>query len=300
MEDKRIKNSGDYIGRLAPTPSGLLHKGHAFTFGVARFRAKANGDGNLYLRIEDLDAQRCKKEFVDAAFEDLKWLGLYWDECKSTETSTLFQSKNIENYRSVLKRWAKEGRIYPCAVSRKQLREHPNIRQGPTGELIFPTSLRSIADKFDLEDHMFFNTNWRWRVEEQCKLSFFDQRMGERSYVAGSDFGDFLVWTKAGVPSYEMAVVVDDIGQGVTEVVRGQDLVVSTARQILLYEALGCTPPSWYHCPLVTDENGVRLAKSYDSLSIRTYREEGYQPRDFWNELAKFGMKDAADWLASK
>jgi len=120
--------------------------------------------------------------------------------------------------------------------------------------------------------------NWRFRVPAGGAIEFADGGFGPQHYVAGHDFGDFLVWRRDDVPSYQLAVVVDDAAMGITEVVRGADLLRSTARQILLYRALGLMPPAWYHCSLMKDGNGQRLAKRHDALSLRALREQGTTP----------------------
>ena len=289
-----------YVGRLAPTPSGFLHKGHAFTFGIAYYRARKIFRGNIQLRIEDLDDLRCHSKYSRAILEDLRWLGLITDPCidGGDEQGVIYQSGRKHQYREYLKKWIQEKRIYPSDVSRKQLREFEGLRYSTQGEVVFPNSLRpdEPVDFSDFEESWYYR-NWRWKVPDEAKVSFIDQRSGLLSYDTGKDFGDFLVWTKSGVPSYEMAVVIDDICFGVTEVVRGEDLLVSTARQLLLYEALDRRAPEFFHCPLVKDENGIRLAKSYDSESIRAYRNQGYTPARFWLEMNDYGMGEAVDWL---
>jgi glutamyl-tRNA synthetase len=122
--------------------------------------------------------------------------------------------------------------------------------------------------------------NWRFRVPDGESICFNDELQGPQTFIAGKDFGDFLVWRKDGFPSYELAVVADDHAMGITEVVRGADLLLSTARQLLLYRALGWTPPAWAHAPLILDNNGKRLAKRTSGLSIRQLRELGYSPSD--------------------
>jgi len=303
MLKQGMRHRGRYIGRLAPTPSGLLHKGHAFTFGIAYYRARYLENGKIYLRLEDLDRNRCKAQYAQAVLEDLRWLGLDWDPHPgvSRNEGVDYQSTRLDLYRSVLKDWANNGLVYPCSVTRKQLRSHRNLKYSDHGEALFPEELRPKGDLSDLVDwdsETFFQTTWRWRVAYGEKTGFHDARIGEQELISGVDYGDFLVWSREGFPSYETAVVLDDIRSGITEVVRGEDLLVSTARQLRLYRALGSEVPTFYHCPLVRDKNGVRLAKSFDSESIRSYRERGYHPADFWFEMAEMGMSDIAHWLS--
>lgn len=259
-----------YRGRIAPTPTGLLHLGHAATFSTAHARARESG-GEILLRIEDPDPQRCKPEFANAAMEDLKWLGLEWDG------EPVFQSQRRSLYLEAWTRLRDSGFLYPCHRSRKEI----SSLAPHTEEPVFPTDWRS-----DCSESKNFATpsgvNWRFRVPDGEVIAFVDGNFGPIQKAAGIDFGDFLVWNRDDIPAYELAVVVDDRLSGITEVVRGADLLTSTARQILLYRALGATPPEWFHCPLVCDDQGHRLAKRTGGLEIRTLREQGYSPEEIF------------------
>jgi len=255
-----------YRGRIAPTPTGHLHIGHAATFSTAHFRARVAG-GEILLRIEDLDPQRCKPEFTTAAIEDLRWLGLEWDG------EPIFQSLRRAHY---LKAWAclrDAGFLYPCHHSRKKISTLAPHCEEP----IYPSHWRR-----DPEEAKSFaspsGTNWRFRVPDGEMISYWDGNFSAVEKLAGRDFGDFLIWNRDDIPAYELAVVVDDILTGITEVVRGADLLTSTARQILLYRALGAMPPEWFHCPLVCDAQGNRLAKRTGGLEIQTLRNQGKTP----------------------
>lgn len=257
-----------YRGRLAPTPTGFLHIGHAATFSTAHRRAREAG-GEILLRIEDLDPQRCKPEFATATMEDLKWLGLDWDG------EPVFQSQRRAHYLEAWDRLRDAGWIYPCRRSRKEI----STLAPHTEEPVFPSEWRG-----DPAESMEFSSpsgvNWRFRVPDGETIRFLDGNFGRIEKIAGSDFGDFLVWNRDDIPAYELAVVVDDILTGITEVVRGADLLTSTARQILLHRALGANPPAWFHCPLVCDDQGNRLAKRTGSLEIRTLRNQGRSPEE--------------------
>ena len=270
-----------YIGRYAPTPSGLLHSGHAATFGTVYRRAREKG-GQVFLRIEDLDRDRCRKDYENALIEDMRWLGLDWDQDPNAVEGYIRQTDRIAKYREVLDRLIEKGVVYSCNKSRKEIREYPGAIQNREGETLYPESLRPADSGKPVEGEQRYLQHWRYRVDYGTVVAFEDRRIGSCTYEAGVDFGDFLVWSKAGYPAYELAVVIDDIASGVTEVVRGEDLLLSTARQILLYRELSARIPDFYHCPLVKDEHGVRLAKQYDSESIRSYRERGYTPDQFW------------------
>jgi glutamyl-tRNA synthetase len=270
-----------YRGRLAPSPTGLLHLGHARTFWVAAERARAAG-GTLVLRDEDLDAIRFRLDFVDAMLEDLRWLGLRWDEGPDVggPHAPYCQSQRRAHYREALERLHERRMIYPCSRSRRDVLEAAGAPHegGPDDEPVYPSSFRPDpgAPLPPLGDRI--GVNWRLRVPDGEELGFDDGRLGPQSAVAGRHFGDFPVWRKDDCPSYQLACAVDDSLMGITEVVRGEDLVRSTFRQLLVYRALGVPAPSFYHCPLMADEGGVRLAKRHDSLSLRELRGRGSSP----------------------
>ncbi len=272
-----------YRGRLAPSPTGYLHLGHARTFWIAQERARERG-GVLVLRNEDLDATRFRLDFVAAMLEDLRWVGLNWSEGPDIggPHAPYNQQARRPLYRAALDRLHAAGLIFPCTRSRRDVIEAAGApHEGPDGiadEPVYPAAFRPAAGTPlpPLDDPII--TNWRFRVPDGEELSFTDGALGEQHAVAGRDFGDFLVWRKDDVPSYQLACVVDDAAMGITEVVRGADLVRSTFRQLLLYRALRFTAPAFYHCPLMNDEKGERLAKRHDALSLRTLRERGITP----------------------
>lgn len=258
-----------YRGRLAPTPTGDLHLGHARTFHAAWQRA-CDAGGALVLRIEDLDQARCRPEYVQQALDDLRWMGIDWTEGPEC------QSQRSAVYRDVWHRLHATGLIYPSEVSRKDVRDaaHAPHDDEEGAEPVFPPSLRppeGAGRDLSSPDGVM----WRFRVPDGEVVSFHDAKQGAQSFTAGSDFGDFVIWRKDGVPAYELAVVADDVDMRITEVVRGADLLKSTARQLLIYRALGATPPAWCHEPLVRDADGRRLAKRHQALAIRTLRERG-------------------------
>lgn len=266
-------SSERYRGRLAPSPTGLLHLGHARTFWTAQERARAAG-GALLLRNDDLDRARCRPEFVAAMLEDLSWFGLQWAEPMVT------QSERIPLYRAALARLHAAGCIYPCTRSRKDVLAAAGAPHDgdENDEPLYPPEFRPPAGTPPPPLTEPVTVNWRFRVPDGETLVFTDGHLGEQRATAGHDFGDFLVWRKDDLPSYQLASVVDDAEMRITEVVRGSDLIRSTFRQLLLFRALGLTPPAFYHCPLVTDEAGVRLAKRHDALALRTLRGLGRMP----------------------
>ena len=291
-----------YRGRLAPSPTGLLHIGHARTFWIAAQRAGDRG-GTLILRNEDLDLQRCRAEYVDAMIEDLQWLGISWQEGPDCGGSfgPYTQSERRESYLEAWKRLRDLGAIYPCTCSRKDVAlavGAPNegddeplysgkCRPAESAVVAAPFRERATGDDIVSARRVLpsraetpAGVNWRFRVPDGEEICFTDLHLGPQSLVAGKDLGDFIVWRRDDVPAYQLAVVVDDAAMQITEVVRGADLLKSTARQILLYRALGLPIPDFYHCDLVRDEAGVRLAKRHDALSIRKLRETGWSPKE--------------------
>jgi glutamyl-tRNA synthetase len=258
--------SEPYVGRLAPSPTGLLHLGHARTFWVAAERARAE-QGKLWLRDEDLDAQRAREEFSVAMKEDLHWLGIAWD-------AEMRQSERVEFYRDAMQQLIEDRRVYPCSCSRRDLQQAVAAPHEDDDEPVYNGHCRESC----AGDKLVEGANYRFRVPDGETISFQDENVGEQRFVAGKDFGDFLVWRKDGLPSYQLACVVDDAAMQITEVVRGRDLLKSTARQILLQRALGFAMPQYFHCELMRDANGVRLAKRHDALSLRALRQAGMLP----------------------
>jgi glutamyl/glutaminyl-tRNA synthetase len=290
-----------YRGRVAPSPTGYLHVGHARTFWTAWQRARDSG-GSLIMRMEDLDPDRSRSNYADAALEDLRWLGIRWHEGpdKGGPHAPYVQSKRHNFYLDAWRKLLRGGFLFPCRCSRKDLEAAlgaPHERTSPAAgqqpgkaeplddEPIYPGTCRDKLgylgqlpgrhkDELDHPDGI----NWRFRVPDGEVIEFHDLNLGPQRYVAGVDFGDFVVYRRDGVPSYQLACVVDDAAMGITEVVRGADLLKSTARQILLNRALGFENPKWFHCRLIVDHNGRRLAKRHDALSIRSLRQQGITP----------------------
>ena len=279
-----------YIGRLAPSPTGLLHLGHVRTFAKASERARSVG-GRLRLRIDDLDPERCRPRFVQTAEDDLCWLGLQWDG------EPWFQSRRGTAYLAGWRALVAGGWVYPCRCSRRELRAMAGApHEGGMAPLItsedeplypgrcrpawLPGEQAGCGERDGWLHEGPDGRNWRFRVLDGESIAFHDESLGSQRFVAGRDFGDFAIWRRDGAPAYQLATVVDDAAMGVTEGVRGADLLLSTARQLLLFRVLGLPGPSWFHCPLVVDEAGERLAKRSDSFSIRALRERGLSPSE--------------------
>ena len=293
-----------YRGRLAPSPTGYLHIGHARTFFAAFARARA-AHGALVLRMEDLDPDRSRTIYAEAAIEDLHWLGISWQEGPDIggPHAPYAQSQRHDSYRHAWQKLLDGGFIYPCRCSRKDLAAslsapHESANPDPLeDEPIYPGTCRALhaADSWSSASagQKSPSANWRFRVPDGEAIEFNDMNLGPQRFIAGKDFGDFVVMRRDGnagsprtgprpwgAPSYQLACVVDDAAMRITEVVRGADLLKSTARQILLNRALGFTNPAWFHCGLVTDFEGRRLAKRHDALSIRTLRERRFSPAE--------------------
>jgi glutamyl-tRNA synthetase len=220
-------------------------------------------------------------DFVGAMIEDLRWLGLEWQEGPdiSGPFAPYNQSERRPVYRRALEQLHAAGLIFPCTRSRRDVLEAAGAPHGDD-EPVYPREFRppvgvplpALGDPVTV--------NWRFRVPDDEELAFEDSACGVQRAVSGRDFGDFLVWRKDDVPSYQLACAVDDAEMRITEVVRGADLIKSTFRQLLLFRALGYPAPRFHHCPLMLDAHGVRLAKRHDALSLRTLRERGATPAE--------------------
>jgi glutamyl/glutaminyl-tRNA synthetase len=268
-----VGRQGAYRGRIAPTPTGLLHLGHYRTFRTAWMRARDAG-GTVVLRIEDIDRSRCRSEFTPAAIEDLRWAGLDWDEGPDVggPYAPYAQSLRLAGFRAAFERLKGSGAVFACDCSRRDVAAAALAPHVEDAEPLYPGTCRHQRP-VSAE-----GVSWRFRVPEGEIIRFDDGRSGSQEFVAGRDFGDFIVWRRDDAPAYELAVVVDDAAMGITEVVRGEDLLLSTARQLLLYRALALGPPAFFHCPLVLDASGRRLAKRHEALGLRRLRERGVSP----------------------
>ena len=247
------------------------------------------------MRMEDLDADRSRVKYAEAALEDLRWLGMDWDEGPDVggPHAPYEQSRRGDVYRAAWQRLRDGGFIYPCRCSRKDLaaalsapHEGATRAIDPDDEPVYPGTCRPAVSGEGPQDfspelaEVIGGLNWRFRVPDGEVIEFIDGNLGPQRFTAGIDLGDFLVWRRDGVPSYQLACVADDFAMRITEVVRGADLLKSTARQILLNRALGYPNPRWFHCELMVDEQGRRLAKRHDALSIRELRRKGMSGRE--------------------
>lgn len=277
------------LGRLAPTPSGLLHIGNARSFLLAWLWAR----GNVLLRIEDIDKPRCKPEYTRAAIDDLIWLSLWETGAQSASDGMVIQSERTGIYRRHLHLLHAKGLAYPCTCTRKDIEEASSAPHGDDGP-VYPGTCRG---KWRDAEHAKAATGrepaWRF-LWQGPPVTFVDALAGDVS-VDPSSLGDFVLWRRDDLPAYQLAVAVDDALQGITQVLRGRDLLQSTARQIALQQALGLrSPAQWAHFPFVQDATGRRMAKRQGDLSIKALREGGTDPRRLTGFLAySAGLIDA-------
>jgi glutamyl-tRNA synthetase len=254
------------VGRLAPSPTGAQHVGNARTYLIAWLSARAQG-GRIVLRIEDIDSPRIKAGAAEQALDDLRWLGLDWD------AGPVVQTERLSLYEAALEWLRKQELVYPCSCTRGDVERAASAPHAEHEGPVYPgiCSGRCAADAAALEGQPFA---WRFRVGQDSP-DFVDGLRGPTRLDLGQLGGDFVVWKSAGTPAYQLAVVVDDAAQGVTEVIRGDDLVPSTPRQLLLYRALGLRPPRFIHVPLVVGPDGRRLAKRHGDTRLAALRAAG-------------------------
>jgi glutamyl-tRNA synthetase len=257
--------AGSYRGRLAPSPTGTLHLGVARTSLVAWLRARKLG-GKLVLRMEDIDGPRVVAGSAESLMQDLRWLGLDWDEGPDLGGvyGPYVQSERLGSYVSAIERLRALGVVYPCTCSRKDILE---VASAPHGDLgaVYPGTCRNGVTRRDRPAAL------RLRVDEAVP-GFVDALHGER---AAQPVDDFVLQRGDGVYAYQLAVVVDDVAMGITEVVRGDDLLTSTPRQLALYRALGVEAPGFLHVPLMLAMDGRRLSKREGAPSVAEYRAAG-------------------------
>lgn len=253
------------VGRLAPSPTGAQHVGNARTYLIAWLSARSRG-GRVVLRLEDIDSPRVKPGAADQALDDLRWLGLDWDG------EIAVQSQRLPLYHDALQRLQAAERVYPCTCTRSDVERAASAPHAEHEGPVYPGTCagRRVADA----DRLSTPFAWRFRVGA-ASPAFLDGFRGFSHVDLTQVGGDFVVWKSAGTPAYQLAVVVDDAAQGITEVVRGDDLVPSTPRQLLLYEALGLTPPAFVHVPLVVGPDGRRLAKRHGDTRLASLRQAG-------------------------
>ena len=272
-------------GRFAPSPSGRMHLGNLFCALLSWLSVKSQG-GEWILRIEDLDTDRCRPDYARQVEEDLRWLGLAWDEGGSTggPDAPYFQSQRTALYEAALARLREMGLVYPCFCTRAQLHaaSAPHREDGLT---VYPGTCRGLTpEDIARREAAGRRGALRLRVPEES-IAFTDGHLGEVTEYLPTDCGDFLLRRSDGLFAYQLAVVVDDAAMGVTEVVRGADLLSSTPRQLLLYRLLGETAPAFCHFPLLLSSDGRRLSKRDGDLGLAVLRER-YTPEEIVGKLA--------------
>lgn len=268
-------------GRLAPSPTGALHLGNARSFLIAWLSVRSRR-GSLVLRMEDLDHPKNKAGAAAAALEDLRWLGFDWDE--GPDVGGAFgpytQTERKALYAEALERLKRAGLVYPCVCSRRDVefgQSAPHTEDG----LFYAGTCRGRFPDYEAARRTLPDGRlpaWRFRVEAGERVGFEDGFFGRYDQDVSALSGDFVLAREAGGAGYMLAVVVDDSAMGMTEVVRGDDLLPATPRQLLLYRALGLAPPAFIHVPLVVSEDGRRLAKRHGDTRISSLREKGVSP----------------------
>lgn len=289
----------NYVGRLAPSPTGAQHIGNARTFLVAWLAAR-QVFGQLLLRIEDLDTPRTKPGATEQAIEDLNWLGLDWDPTDSEQSFTI-QSNREARYAMAIEQLKHRNLIYPCTCTRSEIERaasapHESVIDGA----IYPgTCSHQDGNQGDVLKSQGIPFAWRFRMPNGIQ-SFEDERLGVQSLDAGRLLGDFVVARSYGVTAYQLAVVVDDHDLGINHVVRGNDLIYSTYRQMALYQAFGWAVPAWLHMPLVVGPDGRRLAKRHGDTRLSCYREQCVAPEFIIGFLAfSLGLIDKTERIST-
>lgn len=290
---------GSVVGRLAPSPTGRLHLGHARSFLIAWWSARSRA-GRMVLRIEDLDETRVKPGATELVLEDLAWLGLDWDG------EVLYQTSRKEAHAGALARLVSEGKAYPCVCTRKEIEAAASAPHADDAETPYPGTCR---DRFDSAEAARAESGrevaLRLRVGSE-PVPVMDALQGEVAVDVAGTAGDFVIGRKDGVAAYQLATPLDDAFQGVTEVVRGADLLPSAGRQALVLRALGLPQPRQVHVPLVCGPDGLRLAKRAGSLSLEELRAAGVTPEAVvtWaastcgiQEAEEASLRDASGWI---
>ena len=272
------------IGRFAPSPSGRMHLGNVFSALMAWLSVRSAG-GTMVLRIEDLDPDRCRPEYAEQMKDDLRWLGLDWDVEQTP------QSRRTEAYRECFERLREMGLVYPCYCSRGELHA-ASAPHASDGNVIYAGTCRDLT-----EEERAAKTRrpaWRLIVPDE-EIAFHDGLQGEYRENLARECGDFIIRRSDGVYAYQLAVVTDDAEAGVTQIVRGRDLLSSTPRQIYLQRLLGLPTPEYYHVPLLVAPDGRRLSKREHDLDMGALRER-YTPEALLGCLAQLsGLRPTAE-----
>jgi glutamyl-tRNA synthetase len=293
-------------GRLAPSPTGALHLGNARSFLIAWLSVRSRG-GTVVMRMEDLDHPKVKPGTAEQALDDLRWLGLDWDEgpdCGGPHTPYV-QSERVEQYRKRLYQLADAGMVYPCTCSRSDVESAQSAPHAGEDGLRYPGTCRDRYGSFEEANRELPEDRipaWRYRVADE-HVRFIDGFHGPQDQHVHTAVGDFVIARHEDGAGYMLAVVVDDAAMGITEVLRGDDLLPTTHRQILLYEALGLDCPEFIHVPLVVSPDGRRLAKRHGDTRISALRQQGVSAETivgvlaYWCGWAEWGEALTAEAL---
>ena len=273
-------------GRLAPSPTGAQHVGNARTYLLAWLAIRSRG-GRLLLRMEDIDSPRIKPWAAQQALDDLRWLGLDWDAGPDTggPDAPYVQTQRLESYAAALQILRDAEQIYPCTCTRSDIAAAASAPHAGQEGPVYPGTCagRTAAAARTLNVPFC----WRWRTNPtRAPFVFQDAVAGQQTCQLANELGDFVICKHDGTPSYQLAVVLDDHAMGVTEVLRGDDLIPSTFRQLAIYEFFGWTPPAHAHVPLVIGSDGRRLAKRHGDTRISLLREQGHGPERLLGLLA--------------
>ncbi len=263
-------------GRLAPSPTGAQHLGNARTYLIAYWAARRAGS-RLILRIEDVDSPRIKPWATQQAIDDLRWLGIEWDEGPDIggPNAPYIQTQRLAGYRQALEQLIEANRVFPCTCTRKDIEAAGSAPHFEHESPIYP----GLCAGWQPGDRLPAEGTYCWRFRASNReIEFDDAMFGQQVCNPARDLGDFPITQKTGDPSYQLAVVVDDAAMGITEVVRGDDLIASTFRQLDLFEALRLDPPAYAHVPLVCGPDGRRLAKRHGDTRLSHFRELGVPP----------------------
>lgn len=282
----KLRSRPIFATRFAPSPTGLLHKGHAYSALMA-YRTAKEANGQFLLRIEDIDTVRCKPEFTDAIYEDLAWLGLTWEE------PVRIQSEHFSDYAAALKHLKNMGVVYPCFCTRKDIQaeiaKSPSAPHGPDGP-IYPGTCRNLSAGEGME-RIAAGEAHAWRLDLNAALAttgkdlrWHDEHKGDIK-ASPEELGDVVLARKDTPTSYHLSVVHDDAVQGVSHIVRGEDLWHATHIHVVLQKLLGYATPTYSHHGLLTDEHGKRFAKRDKALTLRTIRESGVSAEDLVNSF---------------
>jgi glutamyl-queuosine tRNA(Asp) synthetase len=274
-------------GRFAPTPSGLMHVGNAWAALLAWLQIRSRS-GQFVLRMEDIDGPRCRPELAVQAFADLRWLGLDWDEGPDVggPYAPYTQSERMQLYEAALDKLLECGMLYPCFCSRAELLAVASAPHGLSSEgPAYAGTCRNLTPAQQQERRAVKAPSLRFKADNARTIIFEDGISGRQLFPPGAG-GDFVVRRADGIISYQLAVVIDDAAMGITDVLRGADLLDSTPRQLLLYEALGLPAPRFAHVPLLMGEDGKRLAKRHGDTSIAGLKAADVSPERIIGWLA--------------